>query len=435
MKISCINTYLCSFMKVFKFGGASVKDAEAVKNVGKILQKFSGDKLLIVISAMGKTTNALERVMNEWYDGKLEEAHRELAEIKNFHNKIIGDLVGGDLQNNYHDVDNLFIELECNIENAPVNKDYNFLYDQIVGYGELISTKIVSIYLQSIKMENRWLDARNFIQTSSDYREAKINWDPTLDLISKKLLPLVNRQLVITQGFIGRNERNNTTTLGREGSDYSASIFAFCLDAESVTIWKDVAGVMNVDPKRMSGAKIMREISFNKAIELAYYGATILHPKTMQPLLRKSIPLYVRSFVDPDEKGSVIRKVDKTKEENITCYIFKDDQILLRLSSKDFSFIVESHLSSIFSMLAQLNIQVNVMQNSAISFSFCATYDERKFATLIPQLKEFFILEIFKDLTLITLHNFKGNELPDILKDKKILIEQHSKNVVQYVYQ
>lgn len=421
-------------MKVFKFGGASVKDADAVKNVGNILKKYRSEKLLVVISAMGKTTNGLERMLGAWFDGKGELASKELADIKSFHNKIIGDLVGGDLQSNYHEVDNLFIELECYIETRPVNTDFDFLYDQIVGYGELISTKIISIYLQSIDIDNRWLDARNFINTTEDYRQARINWGATEEIIANRLQPLVNRQLVITQGFIGRTNRNNTTTLGREGSDYSASIFAYCLNAESVTIWKDVAGVMNADPKRMENTQIMREISFNKAIELAYYGATILHPKTIQPLLRKSIPLYVKSFLNPEAEGSVVKAMDETKEESMACYIFKDDQVLINLSSKDFSFIVESHLSSIFSMLAAAKVQINVMQNSAISFSFCANNDERKFASLIPQLTELFNIEVIKNLTLITLHNYKEKELPAILTNKEILIEQHSKNVVQYVY-
>jgi aspartate kinase len=421
-------------MKVFKFGGASVKDADAVKNVGNILQKYRDEKLLVVISAMGKTTNGLERMLGAWFDGKAEIAAMELSEIKAFHNKIIGDLIGGDLQNNYHEVDNLFIELECYIETKPVNTDFDFLYDQIVGYGELISTKIISIYLQEIGLNNRWLDARNFINTTDDYRQAKINWESTKEIITNRLTPLVNRQLVITQGFIGRTNRNNTTTLGREGSDYSASIFAYCLDAESVTIWKDVAGVMNADPKRMENTKIMKEISFNKAIELAYYGATILHPKTIQPLLRKSIPLYVKSFLNPDADGSVVKAIDPKSEEPVTCYIFKDDQILINLSSKDFSFIVESHLSSIFAMLDTYKVQINIMQNSAISFSFCANYDERKFVELLPKLTEMFNTEVFRDLTLITLHNYKEKILPEILAQKEILIEQHSKNVVQYVY-
>ena len=421
-------------MNVFKFGGASVKDAEAVVNVGNILKRYQNQKLLVVISAMGKTTNGLERMLNAWYDGNSEDAAVELADIKSFHNTIIGHLIGGDLQNNYHEVDNLFIELECYIETRPVNTEFDFLYDQIIGYGELISTKIISIYLQTVGINNRWLDARNFINTTEDYRQARINWGSTEEIISNRLKPIVDRQLVITQGFIGRTNRNNTTTLGREGSDYSASIFAYCLNAESVTIWKDVAGVMNADPKRMENTIIMHEISFSKAIELADYGATLLHPKTIQPLLRKSIPLYVKSFLNPEAEGSVIKEKITNEEESIPCYIFKDDQVLVNLSSKDFSFIVESHLSSVFTMLAAAKVQINLMQNSAISFSFCSNYDERKFNPLIDQLSEIFAIEVVKNLTLITLHNYKKQGLPSLLDSKAILMEQHSKNVVQYVY-
>lgn len=425
-------------MKVFKFGGASVKDADAVRNVANVLSRYTSngtnEKLLVVISAMGKTTNALERLLNAWFDGRTKEANAELTEIKNFHNNITQNLVGGDLQNKYHEVDNLFIELECMIETKPVNTDFDFLYDQIVCYGELISTKIISIFLQSVGLNNRWLDARNFINTSEDYRQAKINWEATEDIISNRLAPLVNRQLVITQGFIGRTNRNNTTTLGREGSDYSASIFAYCLNAESVTIWKDVEGVMNADPKRMKNTEIINEISFSKAIELAYYGATIIHPKTIQPLLKKSIPLYVKSFINPDAKGTVIKADNQISETSKECYIFKENQVLVKLYSKDFSFIVESNLKSIFSLLAEAKIQINLMQNSAISFSFCANYDERKFENLVSQLSALFDTEIIKNLSLITLYNHKSHELPDFVSDKEILIEQRSKEAIQLVY-
>ncbi|NUM31881.1 MAG: aspartate kinase [Bacteroidetes bacterium] len=423
-------------MKVFKFGGASVKDADAVRNVAEIISKHckNNEKLLVVISAMGKTTNALERMLDAWFEGRNKDAAKELDEIKTFHNNITQKLIGGSLQNNYHEVDNLFIELECMIETKPVNTDFDFLYDQIVGYGELISTKIISIYMQTVGIDNRWLDARNFINTSEDYRQAKINWEATEEIISNRLLPLVNRQIVITQGFIGRTNRNNTTTLGREGSDYSASIFAYCLNAQSVTIWKDVEGVMNADPKRMKNTEIISELSFSKAIELAYYGATIIHPKTIQPLLKKSIPLYVKSFVNPEAKGTAIKADSDIKETSKECYIFKDNQVLIKLFSKDFSFIVESNLKSIFELIANAKVQVNLMQNSAISFSFCANFDERKFENLISQLATMFDTEIIKNLTLLTLYNHNSHQLPDFVSEKEILIEQHSKEAIQLVY-
>ena len=421
-------------MKVFKFGGASVKDADAVRNVANILLRFKNEKILIVISAMGKTTNALERMLGAWFDGNTKEASAVLDEIKNFHNNITENLIGGNLQNDYHEVDNLFIELECMIENKPVNTDFDFLYDQIVCYGELISTKIISIFLQTVGIENRWLDARNFINTNEDYRQAKINWEATEEIISNRLLPLVSRQLVITQGFIGRTNRNNTTTLGREGSDYSASVFAYCLNAESVTIWKDVEGVMNADPKRMKSTEIIRQISFNKAIELAYYGATIIHPKTIQPLMKKSIPLFVKSFINPEAEGTVINADGMFNEKPKECYIFKDNQVLVKLYSKDFSFIVESNLKTIFTLVSDAKVQINLMQNSAISFSFCANYDERKFENLISNLSQIFDVEILKNLSLVTLYNYKSHELPEFVSGKEILIEQHSKDAIQLVY-
>jgi aspartate kinase len=420
-------------MKVFKFGGASVKDAAAVRNVGSILQRFSDEKLLVVISAMGKTTNSLEQLVSAWFDGKLELVDKELDTIKSFHNQIIKDLIGDDIQQHYHEVDNLFIELECMVETRPVNTDYDFLYDQIVGYGELLSTKIISIYLQTIGISNRWLDARNFINTSDDYRQAVVNWDATNEVITNLLKPLVNRQLVITQGFIGRTNHNNSTTLGREGSDYSASIFAYGLDAESVTIWKDVAGIMNADPKRMKDTTIMREISFNKAIELAYYGATIIHPKTIQPLLKKGIPLYVKSFINPDDEGSVVLAHESGTESDVPCYIFKDAQVLVQIASKDLSFIVESHLSKIFAILAESKVQISLMQNSAVSFSFCANYDARKFEGLIPALEAAFNTTVKYNLTLLSVYNYNPANKMEILNKGKVLLEQHAAHVAQFV--
>ena len=420
-------------MKVFKFGGASVKDAAAVRNVGSILQRFSDEKLLVVISAMGKTTNSLEQLVSAWFDGKHDLVDKELDTIKSFHNQIIKDLIGDDIQQHYHEVDNLFIELECMVETRPVNTDYDFLYDQIVGYGELLSTKIISIYLQTIGISNRWLDARNFINTSDDYRQAVVNWDATNEVITNLLKPLVNRQLVITQGFIGRTNHNNSTTLGREGSDYSASIFAYGLDAESVTIWKDVAGIMNADPKRMKDTTIMREISFNKAIELAYYGATIIHPKTIQPLLKKGIPLYVKSFINPDDEGSVVLAHESGTESDVPCYIFKDAQVLVQIASKDLSFIVESHLSKIFAILAEYKVQISLMQNSAVSFSFCANYDARKFEGLIPALEAAFNTPVKYNLPLLSVYNYNPANKMEILNKGKVLLEQHAAHVAQFV--
>ncbi len=421
-------------IKVFKFGGASVKDAKAVANVASILQHYRNEEVLVVISAMGKTTNLLEELTLAYINDN-PERFEIMNKVKAFHHAITNELIGeGSIQ--FYEVDNLLIELECLIETTPDSKDYDRLYDQIVPFGELISTRIISHYLNLQGLTSRWVDARNFIITNQDYRRARIKWDTTADLIETKLKPLVKRQLVITQGFIGKNEHHLTTTLGREGSDYSASIFAFGLSADSVTIWKDVPGVMNADPKRIKDATMLPEISFLEAIELAYYGATVIHPKTIQPIKSKNIPLYVKSFLNPEQSGTTISNhpnavIDKP------CYIFKDNQVLISLSSKDLSFIIEDNLSNIFSLLASHRTQVNLMQNSAISFSFCANYEERNFEALIHDLETDYSIEITKGLQLITIFNYKSEEnaLEKVLEGREVILEQLSSNVIQLVVQ
>jgi aspartate kinase len=419
-------------IKVFKFGGASVKDAQAVSNVARILKNYSKEEVLVVISAMGKTTNLLEDLTLA-YINNLPERFDIMNKVKEFHHAITKELIG-ESAIQFYEVDNLLIELECMIETQPDYKEYDKIYDQIVPFGELISTRIISHYLNLQGLTSRWVDARNFIMTNQDYRRARIKWDTTADLIETKLKPLVKRQIVITQGFIGKNEQHLSTTLGREGSDYSASIFAFGLNAESVTIWKDVPGVMNADPKRIEEATMLPEISFLEAIELAYYGATVIHPKTIQPIKSKNIPLYVKSFVNPEEKGTTISNY---ANDVITkpCYIFKDNQVLISLSSRDLSFIIEDNLSNIFSLLAAHRTQVNLMQNSAISFSFCANYEERNFDTLIQDLERDYAIEITKELQLITIFNYKSeqNALNKVLQGRDVILEQLSSKVIQLV--
>lgn len=420
-------------IKVFKFGGASVKDAASVANVGDILQEYAGGELLVVISAMGKTTNLLEKLVDA-YVNEDPSRFEIMDEVSLFHHRITDELIG-DTKNPYYEVDNLLIELSCLIETRPDHKDYDMIYDQIVSYGELISTRIISHYLNTRGIVNRWVDARNFIITSSDYRRARIKWEVTEEIIRTKLQPLTRKQLVITQGFIGKSETHLTTTLGREGSDYSASIFAYGLQADSVTIWKDVPGVMNADPKRVEDAVILPEVSFYEAIELAYYGATVLHPKTIQPIKSKNIPLYVKSFVHPENAGTVIRNNERISLIDKPCYIFKDKQCLVSLSSKDFSFIIEDNLSHIFSLLASYGIQVNLMQNSAISFSFCANEDARQMDKLIEILKEDYEIEVKAGLQLITIFKYKSesNALEKVLNGRPVILEQLSADVIQLV--
>lgn len=422
-------------MKVFKFGGASVKNAEAVRNVAQIIEDHRSESLIVVISAMGKITNKLEELIEAYYQQDEPRIESILGEIRKFHFEIVEDLISDRDSPVYYEVDNLLIELECFVETIPENKDFDFLYDQIIVYGELISTKIVSHYMSTHGLRNRWLDARNFIVTSSDYRQGKVDWVQTTDLIDRQLRKLTNRQLVITQGFIGRSEANANTSLGREGSDYTAAILAYGLDADSVTIWKDVPGVMNADPKRVPDAELIPEISFTEAIELAYYGATVIHPKTIQPLQHKNIPLYVKSFVNPSLPGTVIRSNDREQLIKVPCYIFRDQQCMVKLSSRDFSFIIENHLSHIFERLAAAKIQANLVQNSAISFSFCFTQDSRKSAGLLEELQKDFFVDSKEGLQLITVFNPEGEALGRVLNNRAILLQQSTAHIEQYLVQ
>ena len=390
-------------MKVFKFGGASVKDAEAVRNVGRIIADYSDDKLLVVISAMGKTTNALEQLVSAFWRNDNAQKLQAIDVLKTFHLKIAQDLISDPKHHIFSDLEDLFMELECLVEKPIPQITYDELYDSIICYGELMSTKIVSDYLQSIDIKNKWVDARNFIQTDSNFREGRVNWQITEDTVQTILLRYIERNVVITQGFIGKDEHNRTTTLGREGSDYSAAIFAYCLNAKDVTIWKDVAGVMNADPKLFDQAIKLDAINYNQAIELAYYGASVIHPKTIQPLKSKHIQLFVNSFVDTKAIGTVINnEADNLKAE---CYIVKDQQTLLNISTKNYSFIAEDNLSKIFDFFAQHKVRINVMQNSAISFSACCDTKEDKIDQLCQALASEYKVDAIKHCQLLTIYN------------------------------
>ncbi|MFT7591594.1 MAG: aspartate kinase, partial [bacterium] len=344
-------------MLVFKFGGASVKDAKSVRNVANILARYQKEQILVVVSAMGKTTNLMESLVSAYMNKR--DFSSILEEVKSFHRTIITELIGANSQQ-FYEVENLFIELECALDTDMLPSGYDFVYDQLVPYGELISTRIISHFLNENNITNRWLDARNFVVTSSHHRRGRVDWETTQNLISKRAKKLIEKQLTITQGFIGRTSENTSSTLGREGSDYSAAIFAYCLDAESVTIWKDVPGVMNADPKRLKNTSLLPDISFKEAIELAYYGASVIHPKTIQPLLKKAIPLYVRSFLDEHAPGTIVQDHGLQNVVDVPCYIVKDNQVMISLSSKDFAFIVEDNLSHIFSALASSGTQINL---------------------------------------------------------------------------
>lgn len=417
-------------MRVFKFGGASVKNAEAVKNVGKVLQAFGGEEVLVVVSAMGKTTNSLELLAQAYYKNK--PSKQELfREVKHFHDEIISGLLITKDSQTYADIENLFIELDCELENVA-DSNFDKVYDQIVSYGELFSSRILSAYLNESGIKNRWMDAQNFISTDNTYREGKIDWDYTQLLISQKLKPIIKKQMVVTQGFIGKNKDNFTVTLGREGSDYSAAIFAFGLDAEQVTIWKDVAGVMNADPKKYPNAIKIDAISYPSAIEMAYYGATVIHPKTIQPLQSKKIPLYVKSFIEPEAKGTLVG-ISKELENLPPTIISKSNQVLISISSKDFSFIVEDNLSNIFTVFADLKLKINLMQNSAISFIVCLDNEPQKIEQLMYHLNVNYNLTIKEGLELITISNYSENSLKELSSGKSILIEQKTEKNIQVV--
>ena len=418
-------------MKVFKFGGASVKDAAAVKNVAAILALFKNEPLVVVVSAMGKTTNALEQVVNAYFN-KSEKLNESLLQVREYHFNIISELgfpIGHEI---YGKLENTFVEIDWILEEEP-SRGYAFAYDQIVSHGELISSKIISAYLDENNFKNEWLDIRDCLITDNTYREGKINWNLTEKLICRKIPDLVKKNnLVITQGFIGATSENFTTTLGREGSDYTAAILAYCLNAEEMIVWKDVQGVLSADPKYYGDAVKLQEISYLDAIELTYYGATVIHPKTIKPLENKNIPLKVRSFIAPNEKGTSIWNYKETKPL-VPSFIFKTDQILISISAKDFSFIAEESLSKIFRLFAEQSAKINLMQNSAISFSVCVDNDPFKIPNLIAELQKDFKVLYNDGLKLITVRHYYPSTLDALTRDKTILLEQRSRHTAQVV--
>ena len=408
-------------MKVFKFGGASVKDAEGIKNVAKVLENQGFSNCLLVISAMGKTTNELEKVIEHYF--KKEDYSAEIAVIKNKHLAIVADLFA----NNhpiFSEIDLFFDDIESFFRRNK-SPNYNFVYDQIVSYGEIISTKIVSEYLNEIQFRNQWLDARDYIKTDDTYREGNVNWQKTAEFISQ-----LNPEICyVTQGFIGSDENNFTVTLGREGSDYSGAIFAYCMNAESMTIWKDVPGVMTGDPRKFDNVDLLTNISYEEAIEMAYYGASVIHPKTLQPLKQKKIPFFVKSFLAPEKPGTKIEKSDNNQQ--VESYILKENQTLMKISTRDFSFIAEDHMSAIFSSLSHLNIKVSLMQNSAISLALCLEDKFGNIDKLNEELQQNFKTEIIKNVSLFTVRNTQLQKLDKFYANKTVLLEQISNNTIQ----
>ncbi|MFK2818555.1 aspartate kinase [Flavobacteriaceae sp. LMIT009] len=414
-------------MRIFKFGGASVKDADSVKNLAKVLNTVGYKDTMVVVSAMGKTTNALERVISNYFNKK-KELQSSIQEVKKFHNAILLELFENENHPAFKMVSELFKELSIFFDRNK-SPDYNFVYDQVVGFGELASTTIVSSYLNEIGLNYKLLDVRNFIKTNSFYRNAKVDWETTQRNITKN----VNiNTLNITQGFLGSDSNNFTTTLGREGSDYTAAIFAYCLNADNVTIWKDVPGVLNADPRYFENAQLLNKISYREAIELAFYGASVIHPKTLQPLQRKEIPLYVKSFINPENNGTCVSKgVDI--EPKIPCLIVKKNQVLISLSSLDFSFIVEENISEIFNLLHTYKMKVDVIQNSAISFSVCVDNNYNNLEKLLQQLKAKFKVDHFENVSLYTIRHFNKQTVENLEQNKTVLLKQILGDTVQIV--
>lgn len=416
-------------MEVYKFGGASVKDADGIKNLGFILQKNLDKQLLVVISAMGKTTNALEKLTKSYFDNK-DDVFDILDEIKAYHFGIIDQLFEDKNAKVFDEINNTFVEIEWVIEDEPQD-EFNFIYDQIVSVGEILSTKIVSHYLNTIGIKNKWLDARSYIQTDNTYREAKINWEKTEKLIAQGIPPILKEQIAITQGFIGNTSENFTTTLGREGSDYTASIFASCLNASQVTVWKDVPGILNADPKLFNDTQKLAELSYAEAIEMTYYGATVIHPKTIKPLQNKGIPLFVKPFMQPEEAGTIIKEADIAI--HIPILIVKQNQLLMSISTKDFSFITEHHLKDLFAAFSKVNIKINMMQVSALSFSACFDEDETKFNQLINLLEADFSYKYNNHLQLVTIRHATEDSIKTYAQAKNLLLEQRSRTTAQFI--
>ncbi|WP_417876818.1 aspartate kinase [Winogradskyella sediminis] len=414
-------------MRIFKFGGASVKDANGIKNLAKVLETTGYDNTLVVVSAMGKTTNRMELVIKNYFENK-HELQSSIHEVVKYHDDILVDLFDNKRHQVFSDVKTLFDELNTFFKSNK-SPDYNYVYDQVIGYGELISTTIISHYLNEIGLKNNWVDVREFIKTDNYYRRANVDWEKTQENISSQLNA---RILNITQGFLGSDANNFTTTLGREGSDYTAAIFAYCLNADSVTIWKDVPGVLNADPRYFENAQLLHQISYREAIELAFYGASVIHPKTLQPLQRKEIPLYVKSFLNPEGAGTCVSK-EKGINPTVPCFIVKKNQTLISLSSLDFSYIMEENISEIFSLLHLYKMKVDVIQNSAISFSVCIENLFDNLDKLLQHLKAKFKVVCHNNVSLYTIRHYNDDAINDLEKDKVVLLKQLAQGTVQVV--
>lgn len=415
-------------MRIFKFGGASICSVEAIQNVGSILSRYGGESLVVVISASGKTTNALEGVLDAYYQRDLELLDTRFKAIRAYHQQLLQGLIPNSKHPVYNEINDLWVDLEWILEEEPQDA-YDYLYDQIVSTGELLSTTIVAAYLQEESLAAQWLDVRDCILTDNTYREGGIEWGPTENNIRRKVTPMLSKGPVITQGFLGATTENFTTTLGREGSDYTAAIFAYCLDAKDLTIWKDVPGVLTADPRRFESPQLLKRLSYSEAIEMTYYGAQVIHPKTLRPLQNKSIPLYVKSFVNPAGTGTVIEAM--TIEDYPTMVVVKTKQVLLRMVAKDFYFVDEAKYARLFDCLSRHRIKVTMTQNTAMAFSVCVDYDSTRLEPMLDELRRDFNLEVTEGLQLITLRHATDEAWDHLTNNYEGLLEERIGNTCQ----
>lgn len=418
-------------MKVFKFGGASVNSVERIQNLKPILSLYENEKLIVIISAMGKTTNALEKVAEAFYAGNKDEALQLFDAIKKQHLTTAKYLLVTQYNACYEQLNNFFTEVEWLLYDKPV-REYDYYYDQIVCTGELFSTTIISFYLNEAGISNKWIDVRDVIRTDDNFRDATIDWDYTRNKAEELKLLFNTENILLTQGFIGSTDENESTTLGREGSDFTAAVFANLFDAESQTIWKDVEGVMSADPKEFPDAQFIPELSFDEVIEMAYYGAQVIHPKTIKPLQNKGIPLHVKCFFDASLPGTIISK--KQIKNLPPIIIVKQKQALLHLHSQDFSFVSGKHVHELYNLLEQLNIKPNLIQTGAISLQLCVDDRSEKIGQLAAAASEAYDVQVEKELSLLTIRHYNNELFNKMIEGKEVILKQQTKETVQALY-
>lgn len=415
-------------MKVFKFGGASVNSVERIRNLAAIVKRFSSDQLVIIISAMGKVTNELEKVVETFYEGNKDESLALFGAVKQYHTGIARELL--QLPDEcLAQLNDFFTEVEWLLHDKPV-REFDYYYDQVVCAGELMSTSIVSRFLSEAGTDNRWLDVRDMMRTDNNFRDANIDWEVTSERVRQHITP--ENRIYITQGFIGATDDNESTTLGREGSDYTAAIFANILDAESLSIWKDVEGVMNADPKLFPVTELIPELNFTEVIEMAFYGAQVIHPKTIKPLQNKGIPLHVKCFLDPSLPGTIIH--DRPVRHLPPVIVVKNGQALLQLKSRDFSFVGEEPISLLYRLFGQTKTRPNLIQTGAISVQVCMDDRSEKIAMVAEQASTLFDVQVEKGLSLLTIRHYTPAIVEELTKGKSVVLTQSTKQTIQVLY-